>query len=375
MKYVVTSTLLYGRLQMLDRVVNPKNTAPILQCFLFKAHGDNLMITATDNDTTINTTVPLTQGDSDTSFAIPAKQIMDILKEIPEQPLTIEFNPNTYQINLRYQNGHFLLQGENGDDFPQQKDPEGESHEITVSAPLLSKAFASAIVAASDDENRKVMNSIFVDITPQDLSVVASDGHKLVCYKILCDTHDTTASFILPRKPSALLRSIIDKEEGNITLCTWSSGAARINTDSFSMSCLLLMEKYPNYKNVIPQNNTNIATIDKETLQSAVKRVLVASDKATSLVKLNCEVGKITLSTENLSFAQSAEEQVVCQYEGMPLRIGFRGDYLLDLLSNVTSTNVLIKLSDPSRAGLILPAEQDKDTDLTMLLMPLLITA
>ncbi len=373
MKYVVTSTLLYSRLQTIDRVITPKNSIPILSCFLFQVKDGNLEVTATDNDTTLKCNILLTESDGDTTFAIPAKQLLDILKEIPEQPLTIEYNPTTLQIEISYQNGHFSLQAEPGDEFPIMKKNDGESAKITINATTLSRGFASAIIAASNDEARKVMNGIFIDITPEDLSIVASDGHKLVCYKILCDTHNTTTSFILPRKPATLLRSIIDKLSGDITLCTYEDGNAVIEAESFNMTCRLLQEKYPNYKNVIPQNNTNVATVDKQSLQSAVRRVLVASDKATSLCKFTFEPGKVTLIAENKNYSQSAEEKIVCQYEGTPLRIGFRGDYLLELLSTIQSQDVILRLSDPSRAGLVLPSEQEKDTDVIMLLMPLLI--
>lgn len=373
MKYVVTSTVLYSRLQTVDRVITQKNNLPILSCFLFQLKGNNLEVTATDNDTTLKCNVPLTESDGDCTFAIPAKQFLDILKEIPEQPLTIEYNPTTLQIDITYQNGHFSLQAEPGDEFPVQKQNDGQGNEIVLNASTLSKGFASAIIAASNDEARKIMNGLFVDITPQDLSIVASDGHKLVCYKIICDTHNTTTNFILPRKPATLLRSIIDKINGDVTLRTYNDGNAIIETENFKMICRLLQEKYPNYKNVIPQNNTNIATIDKASLQSAVRRVLVASDKATSLIKFTFEPGKVTLITENVNYGQRAEEKLVCQYEGTPLRIGFRGDYMLELLNNVQSQDVVLRLADPSRAGLILPSEQEKDTDVIMLLMPLLI--
>ena len=351
----------------------PKNNIPILTCFLFNVKDGVMEITGTDNETTLKCSLQLNQSDGDACFAVPSKQLLDILKEIPEQPLSIDFNPTTLQIDLSYQNGHFSLQAENGNDYPQMQENEGEGHTIILNADILNKAFGCTIVAASSDESRKVMNGLFFDITPKDLSIVASDGHKLVCYKILCDTHDISTNFILPRKPASLLRSILEKMTADITLRTFDNGNARIEAEEFKMDCRLLQEKYPNYKNVIPKNNPNIATIDRASFQSALRRMLVACDKGTELIKFNFEAGKMTLSTENLNYAQSAEEKLVCQYEGTALRIGFRGDYMLDLLNNVQSTDVILQLSDPSRAGLILPSEQEKDTDIVMLLMPLLI--
>ena len=373
MKYIVTSTLLYSRLQTVDRVITQKNSTPILKCFLFRFQNGILEVTATDNDTTLQCRIPLVESDSNTSFAVPARQLLDILKEIPEQPLTIEFNPTTLQIDIIYQSGHFCLQTEQGDVFPMLKEYTEEGHEITIRANHLSRSFGSAIIAASVDESRKVMSGLFIDITPQDVSVVASDGHKLVCFKIICDTKNTITNFVLPRKPATLLRSIIDKQQGDVILRTFADGSAVIEAEPYTMTCRLLQEKYPNYRNVIPQSNNNIATIDKASLLGSVRRVLVASDKATSLIKFTFEPGKVTLMTENVNYAQSAEEKLVCQYEGIPLRIGFRGDYLLDLLNNIQSSDVILKLSDPSKAGLILPSEQEEGTDVIMLLMPLLI--
>lgn len=373
MKYIVSSTLLYSRLTMVDRVILPKNSIQILSCFLFRVTGNTLEVTGTDNETTLRCLIPLSQTDGDFTFAVQAKQILDILKELPEQPLTIELNPTTLQMDLNYQNGHFALQAESADNYPEQKAGDSEKHNVVLKAPQLSEAFASAIVAAGNDDARKVMTGLFVDITAKDVSVVASDGHKLVCYKINADTHETTESFVLPRKPAALLRSIIEKLAGEIKMTTYENGNARFEAEGFIMDCRLWQEDFPNYKNVIPQNSQNIATIDRASLQSALKRMLVATDKGTQLIKFNFEPGRVLLSTENLNYAQSAEEKLVCQYEGIALRIGFRGDYLLELLNNVHTDDVLIKLNDPSRAGLVLPAEQQADTDLLMLLMPLLI--
>jgi len=373
MRYVVTSTLLYSRLQNVERVILPKNNIQILSCFLFEIQGTQMQVTASDKDTTLKTSIELLESNGDCKFALEAKQIMDILKEIPEQPLTLDINSSTLQIELSYQNGKFMFQGESGDEYPMQKDAEGESHHIVIGATELTKGLSTAITAAASDESRKVMNGIFMDITPENLSVVASDGHKLVRYCILCDTQDTTAQFTLPQKPASILKVIIEKEKNNIKIHTIENRYAIIETANYKISCRLIEEKYPNYKSVIPQHNDFVATIDRSSFVSAMRRVLVVADKTTALIKFQFETNQVTLTSENINYALSGEEKLVCQYEGAPLKIGFKGTDLLELINNLPGGDIILKLSDPSRAGLILPLQQEKNTDMLMLLMPLLI--
>ncbi|MDD4759841.1 MAG: DNA polymerase III subunit beta, partial [Bacteroidaceae bacterium] len=342
-------------------------------CFLFEIQGTQMQVTASDKDTTLKTSIELLEANGDCKFALDAKQIMDILKEMPEQPLTLDINSSTLQIELCYQNGKFMFQGESGDEYPMQKVAEGESHQIVIGATELTKGLSTAITAAASDESRKVMNGIFMDITPEDLSVVASDGHKLVRYRIMCDTQGITTQFTLPQKPAVILKIILDKEKNNITIQTVDNKYAIIKIDNYEISCRLIEEKYPNYKIVIPQHNDSVATIDRASFISAMRRVLVVADKTTALIKFQFELNQVTLTSENVNYALSGEEKLVCQYQGAPLKIGFKGTDLLELINNLQGNDLILKLSDPSRAGLILPSQQEKNTDMLMLLMPLLI--
>ena len=374
MRYIVSSSLLYSRLQNIERVILPKNSIQILSCFLFDIKDGEMTVTATDQDTTISTTLELTEANGDCKFALEAKQLMNILKEIPEQPLTLDINSSSLQIEMSYQNGHFTFQGESALDYPLPRAAEGEGWFIALeSATALSKGLTNAIIATADDQSRKVMNGIFIDITSEDLSIVASDGHKLVCHRILCDTNGTTASFVLPQKPANILKSILDKEKAGVKISTFEGQKAVIESSTYPLACRLIEEKYPNYKVVIPKQNTNVATIDRASFISAMRRVLVVADKTTALIKFQFQNNMVTLKSENINYALSAEEQLVCQYDGMPVLIGFKGTDLIELIGNLQSSEVIIKLGDAGRAGLILPSEQQENTDLLMLLMPLLI--
>lgn len=374
MRYTVNSAELSSHLQNLDKVILVKNSIPILTCVLFEINDTTLTMRATDKEVTLTSKLQLIDSSGDSSFAINAKRIIEILKAIPEQPVTLDVNTTTLQIDLTYQNGHMIFQGENADEFPTLKTIDGELTSLNVNAAILSKGLANAVVAAANDDARIAMQGIFFDITPDEFAIVASDGRKLVHSLINCDTNGITTSFIVPQKPVTIMRSVLDKSDATIQISTNTEGNAAFDMGDYVMYCRLVSEVYPNYKKVIPQNNDRIATIDRASLTNALRRVMVIADKSTSLIKLQFEADKLTISAENNNYAQSAEEHILCQYEGMPIKIGFQGNFLVDLLSRISSEEVVIKLSDPSRAGLILPSVQEEGFNILMLLMPLLIT-
>ncbi|MBO4487893.1 MAG: DNA polymerase III subunit beta [Bacteroidaceae bacterium] len=374
MRYIVNSAELYGHLQNLDKVILAKNSIPILSCVLFEIKDSTLNMRATDKEITLTSTLQLIESSGDSSFAVNAKRILDILKVLPEQPITLDVNTSTLQIDLKYLNGHIVFQGESADEFPLLKKNEGETASFPVDATALGKALTNAAVATASDDARIAMQGIFFDIAPNEFAIVASDGRKLVRSLITCDTKGVTTSFIMPQKPVAVIRSVLDKSITTINISTYAAGNATFDMGDYVMHCRLVSEAYPNYKKVIPQNNDRIATLDRDSLMSALRRVMVVADQSTCLVKLQFEADKLTITAENNNYAQSAEEHIICQYEGMPIKIGFQGNFLQELLGRLDTEEAIIQLSDPSRAGLILPSKQEENFNVLMLLMPLLIT-
>ena len=357
----------------MERVIPLKNSIEILSCFLFDIREGIMQVTASDGDTTIKTSMEMQEANGDCRFALDSKRLMDILKEVPEQPLTLDINSNSLQIDLTYLNGHFSFQGEVADNYPKQTIKEGENYDLTVNSAVLTSAFTKAIVAAAPTEARKVMCGILLDVKEDGLSVVASDGHQLVCFHLLCDTHGVTNQFVLPQKPANILKTILEKQKGDVTIHTTGRSYATINVESYEINCCLIEEKYPNYESVIPKMNDNVATIDRVSLISAIRRLMVVADKTTALVKFNFEENLLTLTAEDINYSLSGEEKLVCQYNGNPLKIGFKGTAILELICNLPGAEMRMELSDPSKAGLLLPIEQEKDTNLRMLLMPLMI--
>ena len=358
-------------MQAISRVVNSKNSLPILDCFLLELTDGTLSVTASDSETTLTTSIETNEYDGDGKFAVNSKTILDALKEIPEQPLTFEVNENM-EIVVKYQNGKYSLMGQNADEYPQSPNLGSNAVHVTIGAPILMNGINRALFATADDELRPVMNGVYFDITTEDITFVASDGHKLVRNKTYKARGNEKAAFILPKKPATLLKNLLPKEMGDVQI-DFDDRNAVFTLENYSMTCRLIEGRYPNYNSVIPQNNPHKATIDRTAFMSGLKRVSVFSSAASSLIKLRLDMNTIQISGQDIDFSTSAEETMMCQYEGAPMSIGFKSTFLIDILNNISSQEVVMELADPSRAGVIVPIEQDAEEDLLMLLMPMML--
>ena len=371
MKFIVSSTGLFSRLQAISRVINSKNSLPILDCFLLELTDGTLSITASDSETTLSTSIEANEYDADGRFAVNSKTILDALKEIPEQPLAFEVNENM-EIVVKYQNGKYSLMGQNADEYPQSANLGSNAVHVGLGVDVLMNGINRSLFATADDELRPVMNGIYFDITTEDITFVASDGHKLVRNKSYKARGNEKAAFILPKKPATLLKNLLPKETGDVQI-DFDDRNAVFTLENYSMTCRLIEGRYPNYNSVIPQNNPHRATIDRAAFVSALKRVSVFSSAASSLIKLRLDTNTIQISGQDIDFSTSAEETLMCQYEGNQMSIGFKSTFLIDILNNISSQEVLMELADPSRAGVMVPVEQNDEEDLLMLLMPMML--
>lgn len=372
MKFIVSSTNLFSHLQAISRVINSKNSLPILDCFLLEMHDGTLSMTASDNETTLSTSIEMNEFDGDGRFAVSSRTLLEALKEIPEQPLSFQINPENLEITVQYQNGKYNLMGQNADEYPKPQDLGTNAVELTIPANTLMDGVNRCIFATADDELRPVMNGIYFDITPEDITLVASDGHKLVRNKTYAAHGSEKAAFILPKKPANLLKNLLPKEQGDVRI-GFDDRNAMFTLENYQMVCRLIEGRYPNYNSVIPQNNPHKAIIDRTSFISALRRVSVFSSQASSLIKLNFSDNQVKISAQDIDFSTSAEEMLICQYEGNTMSIGFKSSFLIDILNNIPSTNVVVELADPSRAGVIVPEEQEENEDLLMLLMPMML--
>ncbi len=372
MKFVVSSMALFSRLQAISRVINSKNALPILDCFLFQLEDGKLSVTVSDSETTMVTSLDVNESSANGRFAVVAKTLIDALKEIPEQPLVFEVNTDTYEITVRYQNGKYNLMGQNADEFPQSAALSESAVRLEIGSQILLSGINRALFATADDELRPVMNGIYFDITTEDITMVASDGHKLVRCKSLAARGNERAAFILPKKPSVLLKTLLPKELGAAVI-EFDDRNAIFTLENYRMVCRLIEGRYPNYNSVIPKNNPHKVIVDRQQMMGALKRVSIFSSQASSLIKLRMQENEMIISGQDIDFSTSAEETQVCQYSGNAMSIGFKSTFLIDILNNIASDEVVIELADPSRAGVIIPMEQAEDEDLLMLLMPMML--
>ncbi len=376
MKFVVSSTELLGHLQAISRVISSKNTLPILDNFLFNLSGNDLEITASDLESTLITRMKLENTEGDGIIALPARILLDTLKEFSAQPLTFEINLETMAVVLSSENGKFNLVGQNGIDFPAlpviKKD---KKFTFTINAEVMLAGITKTLFATADDELRPVMGGIFIEASTDRITFVASDAHKLVRYQRTDAQADDNASFILPKKPASLLRNILPRETGPFKV-EFDNKNAFFNLNDYKVVCRLVEGNYPNYNSVIPKNNPRKITIDRVEFYNTLKRVSVFSNQASNLVKLQLKGNQATVSAQDIDFSISANERIKCQYDGDEIEIGFKSVFLLEILANISSQDVMIELADPTRAGLFLPAEtENASEDLLMLLMPMMINA
>ncbi len=372
MKFIVSSTGLFSHLQAISRVINAKNSLPILDCFLMELTDGTLSITASDSETTLITSLEVNEYDSDGRFAVSSKTLLDALKEIPEQPLSFDVNMNNMEITVQYQNGKYSLMGQNADEYPQNPTLGDNAANVTIGAPVMMVGINRSLFATADDELHPVLNGIYFDITTENITFVASDGHKLVRNKTFKARGSEKSAFILPKKPATLLKNLLPKEQGDVQI-SFDNRNAVFTLENYSMICRLIEGRYPNYNSVIPQNNPYKPIIDRAMFVSALKRVSVFSSAGSSLIKIHLDNNRIQISGQDIDFSTSAEETLMCQYEGNPISIGFKSTFLIDILNNISSQEIVMELADPSRAGIIVPVEQAEDEDLLMLLMPMML--
>ena len=354
MQFTVSSGALTSRLQTLQRVISNKNTISILECFLFEVADGMLTITASDSENVMQMTVELDECSGDGRFAIPNLKVLNAVKELAEQPLRFSIDESAYTVEIDYQNGTFNLTAVSAEDYPMIVESGKEMAELQIPSQLFAEDLSRSLFAVASDDLHPVMNGVYFDYNADNLTIVATDGRKLVRNRVLTLSADTPSSFILPQKPATLLKQVLAKTDDD-TVISYCDNSAEVEFPGGKLYCRLIEGRYPNYNSVIPTVNTNCATIDS------------------SLVRFHVEEGSLLVSAEDVDFATSAKETLTCEYTGVKMDIGFNGSTIYDMLNNLISDEVIIKLADPSRAGILEPAVQPEGQDILMLIMPMLL--
>lgn len=375
MRFSVSNTVLLAHLQSISRVIASKNAIAILDNFLFELNDGRMKITASDSETTMETFVNVIESDSNGAFTISGKSMLDVLKEIPEQPITINVNTETFEMKIEYMNGELNLIGQNPLEYPKtpQLAKSEDLVEVTIPSSVLYTGLNRTAFASDDNDYHPTMNGVYFDFAKDDLTVVATNGHILVRFKTTQVKSEGKSAFILPKKPVAMLKNVLPKEDCDVKVSFNGRNAVFVLSE-YVMTCRLTEGRFPNYNAVIPTNTPNKVSVDRNMFLGALKRVSICSMQSGGLVKLSLNLDNtITVYGQDTDFSSSAEERVPCTYEGVQMEIGFSSSFLIDIISNLPSEEVVIELMDQSRAGVITPGTQEENEDLLMLLTPMML--
>jgi DNA polymerase-3 subunit beta len=373
MKFIVSSSLLLKNLSALGGVIGSSNTLPILDDFLFELKEDTLFITASDLETTMIVSMPLTKAEEQGAVAIPAKLLLDTLKTFSDIPVIFSINPETLIVEISAGDGKFKLSGHRSDEFPQTPVIENTTM-LELNAGLLVDAINKTLFATGNDELRPVMSGVFCELSPESFTFVSTDAHKLVRYRRKDARSPKASSFILPKKPLHQLKGILGGKESAVSL-EYNPTNAVFTFDTFKLICRLIEGKYPNYEAVIPTSNPNVLVIDRSLLLNSIKRVSLFSNQSTHQIRFHLSGKELVLSAEDMDFSNEAKERLTCSYSGEDMDIGFNSRFLQEMVANLNTEQIKVEMSAPNRAGLILPFEdENKEEDILMLVMPVMLS-
>jgi len=371
MKFSVSSTDLLKQLQIVGGAIPSNPVLPILEDFLFTISGNTLEIAATDLDISIMTTIDV-NAEGEGMIAIPGKILMDTLKELPQQPVTIQIDEEGgMQVKITSSHGKYSLVGENGQDFPEIPTPETVD-KVSMESATLSKAINKTLFATSNDDLRPAMTGVYLDINFSKVIFVATDAHKLVRYTFNEVNGQVTSSFILPKKAVSLLKNTLPST-GAVSM-EFNESHAFFTFDKVHMACRLVDARYPDYNAVIPTENPNHLSLSRKDFLNSLKRIAIYANKTTNQVILNIQEGSLTLSAQDLDFSNEATEQLSCTYTGEPLSIAFNAKFLIEMLNVLDSDDVQLEMSSPTRAGILLPTEKEDNEEILMLVMPVMLS-
>ncbi|MBE6338579.1 MAG: DNA polymerase III subunit beta [Lentimicrobiaceae bacterium] len=373
MKFILSSLKLLKAVQSLSGVINSNNTLPILDDFLFNISENELRITASDLETTMVVSIQPDLVEGAGEVTIPARLLIDILKNFPDIPVSFNIDEATLAIEITTGEGRYKMAGHKSDEFPQVPVLQDAS-QWEIPADVLACGFEKTIFATGNDEIRPVMTGVFMEMTNEGLNFVATDAHKLVRYRRLDIKSETLASFIVPKKPINQLKNTLSGKADEPVIVEFNKTNASFTMSGLKLVCRLIDGKYPNYNAVIPQSNPNKLTIDRQLLLSAIRRVAIFSSKATHQIRFKITGQELTLTAEDLDYYNEAKERLSCNYQGDDMEIGFNSRFFQEMLGNLNQTEVMLEMSAPNRAGLIIPVDnQNADEDILMLLMPVML--
>jgi DNA polymerase-3 subunit beta len=370
MQFIVSSSQLLKQLQVLVGIVNTNNTLPILDNFLFELSTNKLKITASDIETIMSTSIDV-QSDYKGAIAINARLLLEAIKTFPEQPLTFVVKDN-HTVEISSDFGKYDMAYYDGSEFPKTVSLEAPSKTV-ISSEILATAINYTVFATGNDDLRPVMSGVFFQFNSESLTFVATDAHKLVKYERTDLTAKDAAEFIMPKKPLNILKNILATAESDVTI-EYNETNAKFSFDKVVLTCRLIDGKYPNYDAVIPKENPNKLTVNRASFLNSVRRASIFSSKSTHQIRLKMAGTELNISAEDVDFSNKADERLTCNFEGDDMQIGFNSKFLIEMLNNLSSEEILIEMSVPNRAGILTPLDgKEEGENILMLVMPVML--
>ncbi|MDL5047945.1 DNA polymerase III subunit beta [Oscillatoria amoena NRMC-F 0135] len=370
MKFIVNSAYLLKQLSNINGVITTNPVVPILENFLFELDKGKLTVTASDLQTSMITELQVESKEKG-NIAVPARILLETLKNLPEQPVTFSIDESTYSVEINSDNGRYKLSGENATDFPKVPSVSND-FSAEVSSEVLARAINNTIFATSNDELRPAMTGVYVNLNEKNTTFVSTDGHRLVRYRRTDVKSDSGSAIIVPRKALNLLKTTLPAENTVVNV-DFNLSNAFFRFGNIRMICRLIDERFPDYENVIPAQNNIRMTIRRAELLGALKRISIYANKTTHQVRLKITGSELQISAEDLDFSNEANERLSCEHEGEDIEIGFNAKFLMEMLSNIDSDQIVLTMSAPNKAGVILPSDKDKNEDILMLVMPVML--
>ncbi len=374
MNFIVSSTALYRQMSRIAGAIPSRSVLPIIENFLFDVGNNTLTVSTTNLETSMQTKLAVESRGESVKVAVPAKILLDVLKALPEQPVTIIVDEQSFGIEISSENGKYKISGENGDDFPNIPRPD-KTDSVQLPLHVLLKAISKTLFAASTDEDKAALNGILFDIGENGVTFVATDAHRLVRYRRVDVKAAQPTSFIVPQKALNLLKASLDPSLNTDVVIHYNDANAFFHTESLLLVCRLIDHKFPEYQNVIPANNPHQLFISKQELLGSLRRVNIFANKSTHQVRFSIKGSELEVSSQDPDFANEARESLRCHYEGEDLDIGFNASLLLDVVNNVDTEELVFQLSRPNTAGIIVPNLQDEGENILMLVMPIMLAA
>lgn len=371
MKFNVPGKAFYDQLSAVAKVINAKNTLSILDNFLLTVKDNILSITGSDQENVITASLEVFDSEEDGSVAVSAKTLLELVKEVASQPLTMSVDAGSFNCEVQYLSGHFNFLGVDPAEFPKKEErTEDIVADFSLPASEVRRALELTLYAVSSEPIRPMMTGVLWDVEENQVTFVSSDTHKLVRYINTMAAPGVKTSFIMPSKPASILKGLLGKEDMDVHIVADNKGATFTFGD-FTLSCRFIKGNYPNYNRVIPTDNPFFLTVDRQTLLTGMRRASLFASKASSLVRLEISDTEIKITGQDLDYSTLAEDCVSCEYQGNPITIGFNALYCQEVLSNMTCDTVKIELSNPARPGVFMPLEQQPDENLVTIQMPM----